>query len=54
MGLEECVTPRQMTPTLLIYLGSFELVEGYNELTLHHFCPLFRQGLCEGLHLGDI
>jgi hypothetical protein len=40
-------------PAPLIYLGSFELVEGYNELTLHHFCPLFRQGLCEGFHIGE-
>lgn len=40
-------------PAPLVYLGSFELVEGYNELTLHHFCPLFRQGLCEGFHIGD-
>ncbi len=40
-------------PAPLIYLGSFQLTEGENALTLHHFCPLFRQGLCEGYHIGE-
>ena len=27
--------------------------QGDNALTLYHFCPLFRQGLCEGFHIGE-
>jgi len=37
----------------LAYLGTFELVEGANDLTLHHFCPLYADGQCESFHIGD-
>jgi len=40
-------------PAPLGYLGSFELVEGNNEVTLYHFCPLYLQGQCEQFHIGD-
>jgi len=40
-------------PAPLSYLGMFELVEGDNEVTLYHFCPLFNQGECEDFHIGD-
>ena len=40
-------------PAPLIYMGTFELVAGDNELTLYHFCPLFRQGYCQAFHIGD-
>jgi hypothetical protein len=40
-------------PAPLIYLGSFNLTEGDNALTLYHYCPLFREGLCEGYHIGE-
>jgi hypothetical protein len=40
-------------PAPLAYLGTFELVEGDNALTLHHFCPLYLQGQCEQFHIGD-
>ncbi|MEE2829047.1 MAG: hypothetical protein VX498_07660 [Myxococcota bacterium] len=39
-------------PAALIYLGTFDLDEGENNLTLHHFCPLFDQGQCEAFHNG--
>ncbi len=40
-------------PAPLIYLGSFELVAGDNELTMYHYCELFRQGYCEDFHIGS-
>lgn len=39
-------------PAALIYLGTFPLDAGANEVTLHHFCPLYRNGECEGFHIG--
>jgi hypothetical protein len=39
-------------PAPLIYLGTFELVQGDNELTMYHYCALFRQGFCEDFHIG--
>jgi hypothetical protein len=40
-------------PAPLVYLGTFWLVQGDNDLALHHYCPLFRSGRCEELHVGD-
>ncbi len=40
-------------PAPLTYLGTFPLVQGDNDLTLHHYCPLFRAGRCEALHVGE-
>jgi hypothetical protein len=40
-------------PAPLIYMGTFSLVAGANDLTLYHFCPLFRQGYCQTYHVGD-
>jgi hypothetical protein len=40
-------------PAPLTYLGTFDLVAGANDLTLYHFCPLFRQGYCSAFHVGD-
>ena len=40
-------------PAPLIYLGTFTLVEGDNDLTLHHFCPLYLDGQCQEFHIGD-
>ena len=40
-------------PPNLVYLGTFDLDEGDNELTLYHFCPLWRQGYCSDFHIGD-
>ncbi len=34
-----------------IYVGTFWLDEGANELTMHHFCPVVRTGGCPDLHL---
>ena len=33
-----------------VYLGTFWLEAGDNTLTLHHFCTLYRAGLCEDFH----
>lgn len=41
------------TPPGLFYMGSFDLVQGNNEVTLYNYCGLFRQGLCEDFHIGD-
>ncbi len=32
------------------YLGTFWLEEGPNTFTFHHFCPLYRSGVCADLH----
>jgi hypothetical protein len=40
-------------PGPLVHMGTFSLVEGDNELVLHHYCPLFRAGRCGDLHIGD-
>ena len=40
-------------PAPLVYLGTFELAAGANELTLYHYCALFRQGYCSTFHIGD-
>jgi hypothetical protein len=34
-----------------IYVGTFWLDAGDNDLTMHHFCPLIRDGACPDLHL---
>ncbi|MCO4771863.1 MAG: hypothetical protein KDA24_17660 [Deltaproteobacteria bacterium] len=40
-------------PPELFYMGSFDLVEGENEVTLYNYCGLYRQGLCSEFHIGD-
>jgi len=40
-------------PAPYVYLGTFELVQGANELTLYHYCALYRQGYCGSFHIGD-
>jgi hypothetical protein len=35
------------------YLGTFWLDAGSNSFTFHHYCPLFRDGLCTDLHNTD-
>ncbi len=40
-------------PPNLVYVGTFDLDEGDNELTLYHFCPLYQQGYCTEFHTGD-
>ncbi len=32
------------------YVGTFSLVEGENDLTISHYCPLYRDGQCESFH----
>ncbi len=36
-----------------IYVGTFWLDEGDNALSMHHFCPLVREGACPDLHIED-
>ena len=35
------------------YLGTFDLNEGDNTITLSHWCPVFRAGECDWFHIGD-
>ncbi len=42
------------TPSGSVYLGTFLLQAGEpNDVTLWHYCPLFRSGACTQLHNGD-
>ena len=43
----------EFDPPELFYMGTFDLVEGDNEITLYNYCGLFRQGLCTEFHIGD-
>jgi len=43
----------EFNPPELFYMGTFELVQGENELTLYNYCGLYRQGLCQEFHIGD-
>lgn len=36
-----------------LYIGTFPLEAGDNDLEMHHFCPLVRDGACPDLHLLD-
>jgi hypothetical protein len=36
-----------------IFVGVFLLQEGLNTIAMHHYCPLFREGLCTEFHMGD-
>jgi len=37
-----------------IYIGTFWLDEGDNQLVMHHYCPLYRSGNCPTFHIeGD-
>jgi hypothetical protein len=40
-------------PAAWSYLGTFDLNEGANALTLHHWCPVYRTGNCAWFHVGD-
>ncbi len=46
-------TDNEGPPPNLVYMGTFDLDEGDNDLTLYHFCPLFQQGYCSDFHIGD-
>ena len=35
------------------YLGTFDLNEGANAVTLNHWCPVYRTGNCAWFHVGD-
>jgi hypothetical protein len=39
--------------TSRIYVGTFWLDTGDNPVTLHHYCPLYRAGACQNLHIPD-
>ena len=41
------------TPNERIYTGTYWLDEGVNHLELVHFCPIFRDGACDGLHITE-
>jgi hypothetical protein len=42
------------TPTSAIYVGTFSLMAGEdNLLTLHHYCPMYQDGHCTSFHNGD-
>ncbi|HJN76253.1 MAG TPA: hypothetical protein QGF58_20155 [Myxococcota bacterium] len=34
-----------------IYIGTFWLDEGDNDLVMHHYCPLYRSGNCPTFHI---
>lgn len=36
-----------------IYIGTFWLEAGQNEITMEHFCPTWRAGECASLHVPD-
>ena len=46
-------TDNDGAPPNLVYMGTFDLEEGDNELTLYHYCPLYQQGYCSEFHIGD-
>jgi len=40
-------------PNQPLYVGTFWLDEGDNALELMHYCPVYRNGGCTGLHITD-
>ena len=36
-----------------VYLGTFDLNDGDNQVVLSHYCPIFRAGECSVFHIGD-
>jgi len=38
-------------PGALIYIGTFWLEKGSNDLEMHHYCPLQRSGQCNAYHV---
>ncbi len=36
-----------------VYLGTFDLNDGDNQVILSHYCPIFRAGECGTFHVGD-
>jgi len=36
-----------------VYLGTFDLVQGFNELSFTHYCTLYEQGECPQFHNQD-